>query len=54
MYQSSEPFPISDDASRRGLTLPTHALLTRADVDRISSLLKGGLKGTRYQSASAS
>jgi perosamine synthetase len=33
-------FPVAEDLGARGLNLPTHALLTEADIDRICAALK--------------
>lgn len=37
------PFPYADLCSARGINLPTHALLTEADIDRVCSALKAAL-----------
>jgi perosamine synthetase len=33
------PLPVSENISRRGLSLPTHSLLTEADVERVADAL---------------
>ena len=39
-------FPVAADASRRGISLPTHTLLTDDDVDRVAESVIELLKGT--------
>ena len=33
------PFPVADRVSARGINLPTHALLTQGDVERVAEAL---------------
>jgi len=43
-YRQDDPFPVADDWAQRGINLPTHAELTRADVARIATELSDAIK----------
>lgn len=45
MYTSSEPFPVADEITARGINLPTHAGMTMDDVSYISGQVLKALRG---------
>ncbi len=42
-YREDTPYPVADLWAQRGINLPTHQGLTRADVDRIAGSLRAAL-----------
>jgi perosamine synthetase len=39
-YESTEAFPVADEWSARGISLPMHERLTESDIDRIAVALE--------------
>jgi perosamine synthetase len=42
-YQEDVAYPVADEWAPRGISLPTHQLLTVDDVDRIASSVEKAL-----------
>lgn len=43
VYESREVFPVAEDISRRGISLPSFPTLTRSEVRRVTSALEAGI-----------
>lgn len=42
--EDATPYPVASDVAARGINLPTHEHVTRADVDRIAAAIRQALK----------
>ncbi len=45
-YFEGTPYPVADDWARRGINLPSHEGLTRADIERIAETLEKAVEQT--------
>jgi perosamine synthetase len=45
VYNTGQHLPVTEAASARGLCLPSHPALARADVDRIADLVRAAAAG---------
>ena len=43
-YQEDTAYPVADLWAQRGINLPTHQALTKADVERVAESLKQALR----------
>jgi perosamine synthetase len=50
VFARDERFPIAEDISSRGLSLPSYPQLTNDDVDRVIEALASGLKQQGFTS----
>jgi len=42
-YKEDKVYPVADEWAQRGLNLPTHQYLTRADIERVAAALQKAL-----------
>jgi perosamine synthetase len=46
IYNTGQQLPVAEDASARGLSLPSHASLSSGDIERIAGIVRAAVEGT--------